>query len=235
MTRPARPEKIAPGIYRVAAAPIPNVVSVVLVAERDGWTLIDTGVQGGVPRIQAALAALGAGPAELRRAFLTHHHADHVGGLPGLRAWAPHLEILASEHEAAIVSGAAPPDLSSNALLRRAARRQTLPTVPVDRVVRPGDTVAGLRAIATPGHSLGHLSLLHEGHRLLVTGDLCGQLPGRLRVGVRKAFCADPALARRSAEAALDLDFTTAILSHGPALRGDARERLADAVARCDY
>ncbi|HEX5503798.1 MAG TPA: MBL fold metallo-hydrolase [Thermomicrobiales bacterium] len=235
MSRPARPEKIAPGVYRVDAAPIPHLVSVVLVAGRDGWTLIDTGIPGSAPRIRDALAALGAGPAALRRVFLTHHHADHVGGLPGLRAWATGIEILASEHEAAIVSGAAPPDPASNALLRRTARWQTLPTAPVDRVVRPGDAVAGFRAVATPGHSLGHLSLFHEGHRLLLTGDAFGQLPDRPRVGVRKAFCTDPALARRSAAAALDLDITTAVLSHGPVLRGDARARLAEVVARCDY
>jgi hypothetical protein len=47
----ALPEKLAPGIYRVDTVPVPHMISVLLIAERDGWTLIDTGVASGVPRI----------------------------------------------------------------------------------------------------------------------------------------------------------------------------------------
>ncbi len=229
---PALPEKIAPGIYRVDAIPVPRMISVLLIAERDGWTLIDTGVASSVPRIQAALGALGGDATTLRRIYLTHQHVDHIGGLVELAAWAPDAEIIAPEGEAQVIAGLQPPDRNGNAIMQAITDRQQLPTQHIDRTVREGDMVAGFRVIATPGHALGHCSLLHEGQGLLLTADAFGQLFRTLRVGVIKPFCADPALAQRSAEKLLDLDFTVAVMSHGPVLRERAKERLRAAVER---
>lgn len=229
------PEKIAPGVYRVDGLPIARAVSVFLIAGSDGWTLVDTALESSVPRIQAALAALGGDADTLRRIYLTHHHSDHIGGLKALAEWAPGAEIVAPEREAAIISGAQPPDQSENPILRAMTERQQLPQHPVARTVREGDSVAGFRVIATPGHTLGHTSLLHEEHRLLLTIDAFGQLLFGIQVGVTKPFCSDPALARRSAEKLLDLDFATAVLSHGPVLRDGAKAQLRAVVAKNDW
>ena len=91
-----------------------------------------------------------------------HHHPDHIGGLPGVLEWAPDAEVVAPEHEAEIISGEREPDPASSPLLRFFSRFQKLPTVPVDRVAREGDVVAGFRVISTPGHTLGHTSLLRD-------------------------------------------------------------------------
>jgi glyoxylase-like metal-dependent hydrolase (beta-lactamase superfamily II) len=96
------PEQIAPGVYRIDTLGIPNAISVLLVADGDGWMLVDTGLRGGASRIQEAMSALGAGPGELRRIYLTHHHGDHIGGLPAVRWWATAAEVVASEHEAQV-------------------------------------------------------------------------------------------------------------------------------------
>lgn len=56
---PKRPEKIAPGVYRVDGLPFARAVSVFLLADSDGWTLVDTALASSVPRIQGALTALG--------------------------------------------------------------------------------------------------------------------------------------------------------------------------------
>lgn len=228
-------EKIAPGIYRVDAVPFKHKISVLLVAERDGWTLIDTGVASSVPRIQAALGALGGDAATLRRIYLTHQHPDHIGGLAGIAAWAPGAEIIAPEGEAQVIAGQRPPGRNPNAIMQALTARQHLPTHPVTRTVREGDMVAGFRVIATPGHALGHCSLLHEEHRLLMTADAFGQPFRTLRVGVVKPFCADPALAKRSAAKLLDADFTVAVMSHGPVLRERAKEQLRAAVERNEW
>jgi glyoxylase-like metal-dependent hydrolase (beta-lactamase superfamily II) len=235
MAMAALPEKLAPGVYRVDALAIPYAISVLLIADTDGWTLVDTEIAGSERRIQAALTRLGAGPAELRRIYLTHQHGDHVLGLPGMRAWAPRVEVVAPEHEAEVISGRLPLDPSSSALLRRLQRGQELPASPVDRVVREGDTIAGFRIIATPGHTLGHTSLFSDRHGLLFTADAFGNLPPRPRVGVMKAFCADPARAKRSAEKLLGFDFATAVPSHGGVLLDNAKQRLRAATAACDW
>ena len=231
----AAPELIAPGVYRVDAMGLKSAINVLLLENDDGWTLVDTGVAGSVGRIREAISALGSGPDELRRVFLTHHHVDHVGGLPGLKGWAPGVEVGTVVSEAEIVSGRQPPEPSSNPLFRFMTSNVSLPPVPVGKILREGDLVSGLRVISTPGHTLGHVSLLRDDDGLLFTGDAFGALIRRIRVGGAKALCTDPQLAKRSAEKLLAEDFATVVMGHGPVLHAGARARLGEAVERCRY
>lgn len=231
----ASPEKIASGVHRVDAIPLQNAINVLLIEDEDGWTLVDTGVGSSANRIRSAVEALGSGPADLKRIFLTHQHDDHVGGLKNVLEWAPDVEVSAPEHEAAVISGKRGFDPQSSPVMRHLASNAKPPGVSVGRIVREGEEVAGFRVISTPGHTLGHVSLLREEDGLLFTADAFGCLPRKLRVGVRKAFCTDPALAKRSAEKLLEEDFKTALPAHGKPLRAGAKELLRAAVARCDY
>ncbi|MBO0704698.1 MAG: MBL fold metallo-hydrolase [Candidatus Dormibacteraeota bacterium] len=228
-------EELSPGIYRIDAIRFANAINVLAISGEDGWTLVDTGLAGSPARIQAALAALGLGPPALARIYLTHHHQDHVAGLPGMRAWAPGAEIVAPEHDGDIIAGTRPPDSSSSRLFRLTQRWARLPVVPVSRQVREGDRIAGLRVIATPGHSAGHTSLIADEAGVLFTADAFGAMPRKLRVGVRKPFCADPVQALASAEKLLEEDYRTVVFSHGPVLREGARDRLRKVVAACPY
>jgi glyoxylase-like metal-dependent hydrolase (beta-lactamase superfamily II) len=230
-----RPEKIAPGVYRVDAIRFPNAINVLLLENDDGWTLVDTGVEGSLDRIREALSALGSGPEDIRRIFLSHHHDDHIGGLKGIRELAPDAEIGATEYEALVISGKLPPALPANPILRRMAQGMSVPTSPVEKILREGDLVSGFRIVSTPGHSLGHASLLRDSDGLLFTADAFGSLPRRIRVGVIKALCTDPPMARRSARKLLGERFATVVMGHGPVLRSDARARLQRAVERCRY
>jgi glyoxylase-like metal-dependent hydrolase (beta-lactamase superfamily II) len=229
------PEKMAPGVYRVDAIGFRYAISVLLLENDDGWTLVDTGVAGSVERIKNALTSLGSGPGDLKRVFITHQHDDHTGGLKGLLEWAPGAEVGATAHEADVVSGRRGLDPPSNAFFRRMSSGARPVGVPVGKVLREGDLVSGFRLISTPGHTLGHASLLRDSDGLLFTADAFGCLPRKIRVGVRKALCTDPSLAKRSAQKLLAEDFTTAIMAHGPVLRGDARSRLHRVVERCRY
>ena len=98
-----------------------------------------------------------------------------------------------------------------------------------------GDVVSGFRIVSTPGHSLGHVSLLRDADGLLFTADAFGCFPRKIRVGVRKGLCADPPMAKRSAQKLLGERFATVTMAHGPVLRSDARARLQRAVDRCRY
>ena len=214
-----------------------NAISVLLLENDDGWTLVDTGTSNSVGRIQEAIATLGSGPEDLERIFLTHHHPDHVGGVPGLMEWAPRAALEAPEYEAEIISGRRAPDEPASAIFKPIASRQKVPSAPVTKVLREGDLVSGFRIVATPGHSLGHVSLLRDSDGLLFTADAFGSLfPwGSPRVGVRKYTCADPPLARRSAGRLLGEDISTVIFAHGKILREKAKDRLREVVARCSY
>jgi glyoxylase-like metal-dependent hydrolase (beta-lactamase superfamily II) len=60
-----------------------DAISVLLIEGDDGFTLVDTGLGSSTGRIQVALAALGGKPEDMRRVYITHHHLDHIGSLPG--------------------------------------------------------------------------------------------------------------------------------------------------------
>ena len=229
------PEYIASGVYRVDAMRIKNAINVLLLENDDGWTLVDTGLAGSVGRIKEALAALGAGPEDLKRIFVTHQHDDHTGGLKGLLEWAPGAEVGATAHEADVISARRGLDPPSNALFRRMSSGAQPVGIPVQKVLQEGDLVSGFRLVSTPGHTLGHVSLLRDGDGLLFTADAFGCLPRKIRVGVRKAFCTDPTLAKRSADKLLNERFSTVVMAHGPVLRENARTRLQRTVERCRY
>jgi glyoxylase-like metal-dependent hydrolase (beta-lactamase superfamily II) len=143
--------------------------------------------------------------------------------------------MLASDHEMRIISGERPPDPLSNALFRFFAQQVLLPTVPVDRVVHEGDSLAGFRVIATPDHTHGHTSLINDQSGLLFTGDAFGGLPFKVRVGVRRFICTDPAEAQRSAEKLLREEFSTVVFSHGKTLREEAKRHLREIATREQY
>jgi glyoxylase-like metal-dependent hydrolase (beta-lactamase superfamily II) len=227
-------EQVASGVYRVDAGPYSNAISVLLIADEEGWALVDAGTPASPFRIQGALASLEVGPDELKRIYLTHHHPDHIGGLQGVLWWATQAEVVAPRLEARIISGEHPPDIPPSKLGAFIARRQPLSAQKVDRVLHEGDTFAGFRVIATPGHTLGHISVLRDRDGLLFTADAFGRLPfsRRIRVGVGKYICADPLEAKRSAEKLLGEEFTTVIFSHGKTMREGAKERLAEIAAR---
>ena len=229
------PQNLAPGVYRVDAFRFSNFISVLLLENADGWTLVDTGVDGSVERIEEALASLGSGPRDLKRIFITHQHDDHTGGLKGLLEWAPHAEVGAPEHEAKVISGERAYHLSDNRFVRYMTRNAEPPGVPVARTLGEGDLVSGFRVISTPGHCPGHVSLLRDADGLLFTADAFGCLPRKLRVGLIKAFCNDPPMAKRSAQKLLREDFATVILAHGPVMRSGGREKLQRAIDRCRY
>jgi len=231
----AAPELIAPGVYRVDAVRFRGAINVLLLENDDGWTLVDTGVGSSAARIREAITSLGSGPEDLKRIFITHQHDDHTGGLSKLLQWAPGAELGVTAHEAEVISGRRGYDPQHSPILRFVSRNAKPPGVPVGKVLGEGDLVSGFRLISTPGHSLGHVSLLRDEDGLLLTADAFGCLPRKIRVGVRKAVCSDPPLAKRSAEKLLAEDFATVVMGHGPVLRSGAKAKLGEAVERCGY
>jgi glyoxylase-like metal-dependent hydrolase (beta-lactamase superfamily II) len=82
----------------------------------------------------------------------------------------------------------------------------------------------GLRVVHTPGHSPGHVALLHEPSGVLVTGDSIFNVL-RLRLSP-KSLCADFQLTRQTAHRLGELDYDVAAFTHGTEIRDNAREQV---------
>lgn len=81
------------------------------------------------------------------------------------------------------------------------------------RPLDEGATIRTLTVLHTPGHTAGHVSLLHESGALLV-GDIVGNQDGAL-VRAPAAFTADPAEAERSLRRVAALRPSRMLPAHG--------------------
>jgi glyoxylase-like metal-dependent hydrolase (beta-lactamase superfamily II) len=87
-----------------------------------------------------------------------------------------------------------------------------------------------LRIVRTPGHSPGHVSLLHEPTRVLVTGDALFNVLG-VRWPVR-AFCSDFRMTQQTAYVLGELEYDVAAFTHGPQITERAREQVRGFLPR---
>ena len=91
-----------------------------------------------------------------------------------------------------------------------------------------GDRVRNLRVVQTPGHTAGHISLLHDGGMLFV-GDSVGTVGGVMRRAPEQ-FTADSAAAEESLLKLSLLEPDRMLFSHGPEIAdpvGELRRLLA--------
>jgi glyoxylase-like metal-dependent hydrolase (beta-lactamase superfamily II) len=103
---------------------------------------------------------------------ITHAHPDHVGAVDALVARVPGLELLVGAREARFLAGDRSLDPSerpdASAKLRGGAA--TVRARPA-RLLADGDRVGALRAVASPGHTPGHLAFVDERDGTLYAGD----------------------------------------------------------------
>jgi len=106
------------------------------------------------PEAGAVTQALKANGWTLNEVWVTHHHADHVQGIPALRAAYAGLRVLAPASEADRISAA---------------------VGPIDVRLNEGDDAqlgrSTAQVIATPGHTAGHIVYNFAEENLLFVGD----------------------------------------------------------------
>jgi glyoxylase-like metal-dependent hydrolase (beta-lactamase superfamily II) len=161
---------------------------------------------------------------------LVDAHPDHAGGAAHVsQATGLGFDIHADDARYAREGTSPPrdPKVRLGRLFNRFSRGEDFAPVRVERELTDGEVLpvaGGLRVVHTPGHSPGHVSLLHEPTRLLVTGDAIFNVR-RLRWPV-KSFCTDFAMTQQTAGVLGELDYDLAAFTHGPELRERPREAI---------
>jgi glyoxylase-like metal-dependent hydrolase (beta-lactamase superfamily II) len=226
---------VAPSVFRIPTVGSWAVNSFALLDDDGSVTLVDTGLERAPARIVAGLAALGKHPADVRRIVLTHAHPDHAGGAKEMADLTGAPIAVHAEDAGFVESGELPPKDKSYTVGRIFARLQDgrFPAARVGEKLADGqvlDVAGGLRVVATPGHSPGHISLLHEPTQTLITGDAIFNV-----LGVRyspRVFCSDFRLSRRTAHVLGELEYERAGFAHGPEVLDGAREAVRRFLAK---
>jgi glyoxylase-like metal-dependent hydrolase (beta-lactamase superfamily II) len=150
-----------------------GAVNCYLVAEDDGFTLVDTGLPGSADAILKAANAAGG---DIRRIALTHAHQDHVGSLAALHEKLPDAEVVVPERDARFMRG----DKSIDPDEPQAKPRGGFPEIDLEptRLLRAGDRVGSLEVVPTPGHTPGHVAFLDTRDRTAISGDAFQTLGG---------------------------------------------------------
>lgn len=151
-----------------------SLVNSYLVHEDDGLTLVD-GLQGNQSkRILAAAEAIGK---PIVRVTLTHSHPDHVGAVDALLRRLPDAEFIVGAREAKVLTSKPalePGEPTDGKLVPKSAGVKSEPA----RRIEHGEMIGSLRAIWSPGHSVGHLSFLDTRDGALICGDVYSTVGG---------------------------------------------------------
>lgn len=173
---------VAPGVVFVEG-PVSNWV---VLAEEDGVALIDAGYPADTDLVLDTVRYAGHDLDDLRRVYVTHGHVDHVGGIPGILARHPHVQVLAHADELDNVRGpgrqqVTPAEiggrLASPRVLRwlaRAIRSDALrpTTVPTARAFTAADFDGrAITPLPADGHTDGSTAYLLPAANAIVTGD----------------------------------------------------------------
>lgn len=158
--------------------------------------IVDTGVEGSEGAIETALGEIGLGWDSVGHLVLTHKHPDHQGSV----------EPVLAASDAPWYAGEA--DI-------------TAITAAIDgTVVGDGDSVFDLEIIETPGHTPGHISVLHRAGGVLVAGDAINGAEGGV-VGPNPDFSEDMDAANASVVKLAGFEYETILFGHGePVLEG---------------
>ena len=198
-----------------------------------GVTLIDSGFPRHGRTILNALVEYGYPLHNVQRIIVTHVDLDHTGGLSAVkRATGASVVCHAVEKEYLENPGrrrmASPLLLVPLALSGIVPRLRQKPVSPEELVVDGQALPEGFIVIHTPGHTPGHISLLHRERRLLIAGDALTNRRGKLG-GPAAVFTSDETNSQRSvwklAKKYAD-DFETIVFGHGPPIMTNGGKRV---------
>lgn len=154
-----------------------------LIVEAGRAAFVDTGVNGSVPLLLAALADRDLDVGDVDFVFLTHVHLDHAGGAGLLMQHLPNARCVVHPRGAPHMADPAKLVAGTEAVYGRAETRRLygdIRPIAASRIVTPGDgqrlSLAGreLEAFYTEGHARHHYCLGDPASSGIFTGDSFG-------------------------------------------------------------
>jgi len=218
--------EVIPGVFEVL---FPRALVHAYVVIADVPTLIDTGTPGGARSVERALRNAGLSLRDVKRIILTHAHSDHAGNAAQL-ARSSGAEVHISPPTARFVSRGVQQAMPRPATplgrvmvpYVKAALPWTVTPVESHETLVKEVSIGPFRVLDTPGHQVGHISVLWPDRGVLFTGDAAANIT---RLGPHPA-AEDPAQARASFRQLGNESFEIALFGHGRAITSNAGQRI---------
>ncbi|HAJ36880.1 MAG TPA: hypothetical protein DCL15_14450 [Chloroflexi bacterium] len=229
--------QILPGLWAIDE--IGSVVNCFLWEWAGGLTLIDTGMPSSVHTILDALTTKGYALHNVRRIIITHGDIDHAGSAAKLKratgavVGCHSVEKVLLEQPAKRVP-ASPMYRPIFALVRLLPQFNVLPVTPDELYIDGQQTPEGFTVIHTPGHTPGHISLLHREKRVLIVGDALNNRGGKLQLPP-PIFTPDMTNAQRSVwklAKKYGEDFDVMVFGHGAPILQNGGSKVRSLVAQ---
>jgi len=189
-------QHVAPGVRRIAL-PLPlalRSVNVYLIEGERGWSIVDSGMHTpeAEAELRAGLAAAGIAMADLKTAFITHLHPDHLGMAGTLREAGAQLlmhgpeiarahEVWAADHRQINATyelferHGMPHDVDEGMRAAWVGMGERVDPFEPIRPVANGEILdlggRALTVVWTPGHTDHHAVLFEESTGTLISGD----------------------------------------------------------------
>ena len=230
-------KQIIPGLCEIDE--IGDAVHCYLWEWKGGLTLIDAGFPTDAPKIIDALTARGYALHNVRRIIITHGDADHQGCAAKLKR-ATGATVGCHTVEKVLLEHPGRRHPASwwlrplFAAMRPLPKFNVLPVVPDELYVDGQVTPEGFIVVHTPGHTPGHISLLHRERRVLIAGDALNNRGGRLQLPP-STFTPDMKNAERSVwklAKKYGEDFDTIVFGHGPPILQNGNHRVKALVSQ---
>ena len=200
-----------------------------LLADPDGFTLIDSGGPKKSKAVIAEIEATQHAVTDLKQIILTHCHSDHTGNVAELVARSQ-AKVLAHQDDVPYILGQQSlptPTLLQKLMFGLMDRIFPLHIEQVDRSVVDGDTIdalGGLKVIHAPGHTPGSIALYQPERKIMFFGDLLFN-ERKLKIAP-KLFNVDTPRVADAVRQVITNDIDIAFFGHGEPYTEHAGEKI---------